>query len=390
MKQTTDISSFENQYKEIVNFIQFEDFSLALKRIIDLTLDTEEISFYREAHDLLAWNDYNESNLDGKKEKYSLFLNRLYTFLVKKSIVSSTDLLEIKNLKKAYSKSSFALGPISFKLKEGEIIGLVGENGNGKTTLLRALCGELLPTEGEINYHFHYQNNYDLRSRLVYIPQRYTSWQGAILDQLRFAAASYGIKGDENLLLVELVLSRLGLRDYQNLQWKNLSSGYKMRFELARMLLRKPKLLLIDEPLANLDINAQQTVLSDFKSIAKSPFRPLGIILSSQQLYEVEKAADQVVFLKNGEKKYTQSKINSEDSPHHEFIIEFETEWQYEKLYPIFSALEITKLQYNGGSFLGYFPKTVTMNHFLQLIIENNIPIKYLRDISNSTRRFFV
>lgn len=390
MKKNTDISSFEIQYKEIVNFIQFEDFPLALKRIIDLTLDTEEISFYREAHDLLAWNDYNESNLDGKKEKYSLFLHQLYTFLVKKPIVPSTDLLEIKNLKKAYSKSSFALGPISFKLKEGEIIGLVGENGNGKTTLLRALCGELLPTDGEINYHFHYQNNYDLRSRLVYIPQRYTSWQGAILDQLRFAAASYGIKGEENLLLVELVLSRLGLRNYQNLQWKNLSSGYKMRFELARMLIRKPKLLLIDEPLANLDINAQQTVLNDFKSIAKSPFRPLGIILSSQQLYEVEKAADQVVFLKNGEKKYTQSKINSENSTHHEFIIEFETEWQYEKLYPIFSALEITKLQFNGGSFLGYFPKTVTMNHFLQLIIENNIPIKYLRDISNSTRRFFI
>ena len=62
-----------------------------------------------------------------------------------------------------------------------------------------------------------------------------------------------------------------------------------MRFELARMLLRKPKILLIDEPLANLDILAQQTILDDFRNIAGSPYRPIAIVLSSQQLYEVEK-----------------------------------------------------------------------------------------------------
>lgn len=87
---------------------------------------------------------------------------------------------------------------------------------------------------------------------------------------------------------MQLVIARMGLRSYRELSWKSLSSGYKMRFELARMLLRKPQLLLIDEPLANLDIVAQQVVLDDFRTIAKSPFRPLGIVLSSQQLYEVE------------------------------------------------------------------------------------------------------
>lgn len=71
-----------------------------------------------------------------------------------------------------------------------------------------------------------------------------------------------------------------------------------MRFELARMLLRKPKILLIDEPLANLDILAQQTILDDFRNIAGSPYRPIAIVLSSQQLYEVEKTSQQVVFLK--------------------------------------------------------------------------------------------
>ena len=95
-----------------------------------------------------------------------------------------------------------------------------------------------------------------------------------MLENLQFAAVTYGYKPEENELVVELTIARLGLRKFRNHSWKSLSSGYKMRFELARMLLRKPKILLIDEPLANVDIIAQQTVLEDFMSIAKSPFRP--------------------------------------------------------------------------------------------------------------------
>ena len=57
-------------------------------------------------------------------------------------------------------------------MKSGEIIGLVGENGNGKTTLLRSLCGDLKPTSGSIKYNFPCKDDYDLRTKLVYIPQR--------------------------------------------------------------------------------------------------------------------------------------------------------------------------------------------------------------------------
>ncbi len=102
-----------------------------------------------------------------------------------------------------------------------------------------------------------------------------------MFENLQFTASSYGYKPEENKLIVELIIARLNLRKYRNHSWKDLSSGYKMRFELARMLLRKPKILLIDEPLANLEILAQQTVLEDFKAIAKSPFRRIGIVLSS-------------------------------------------------------------------------------------------------------------
>lgn len=379
---------FEKQYEKILHSLQFEDFTFTLKRIIDLTLDTEDFSFYKKTYNLLAWVDYNQSNTEEKKEKYLTILQELHQFLSKKEIKIQKCLLEINNLKKSYSKSPFALGPINLKISEGEIIGLVGENGNGKTTLLRSLCKELNPTEGEIKFHFTYSDIYDLRTQLIYIPQRTNNWYGSMLDNLRFTASCYGVASEENELITDLILSRMGLRDYKKLSWKNLSSGYKMRFELARMLLRKPKLLLIDEPLANLDIMAQQIVLDDFKAIAKSPFRPLGIVLSSQQLYEVEKTSDQVIFLKHGEQRNL--KTETIDNKIHEFIIEFESDWNQEELYKTFQQLNLIKLHYNGGTYIANFPATTSIKNFLETIIQENIPIKYFRDISNSTRRFFI
>ncbi len=383
---------FEKQYSDIVQALQFEDYTYTLKRIIDLTLDTENVSFYKKTCELLSWVDYNESNHEGKKEKYSSLLQELRQFLSKKKVKEPVLLAEVKDLKKSYSRSSFSLGTVNLKISEGKIIGLVGENGNGKTTLLRSLCGELLPTDGSISYHFKTEDCYELRTRLVYIPQRTDTWYGSMLDNLRFTASSYGIKAEENEWLVDLVIARMGLRNYRNLKWKDLSSGYKMRFELARMLLRKPKLLLIDEPLANLDILAQQTVLEDFKAIARSPFRPLGIVLSSQQLYEVEKTSDEVIFLKQGEQKTVNSsdpKTGNKETVK-ELVIEFESEWNQEQLFLILNKLNLSRLHHNGGTYIGYFPESVSVKDFLQTSIQEDIPIKYFRDISNSTRRFFV
>ena len=380
---------FEKQYQEIINFLHFEDYTIALKRIIDLTLDTKEISFYKKTCELLKWVDYNESNLVEKKEKYSIILNELYQFLSKKELYEPKTLLVAENVKKSYSHSAFSLGPISLKINEGEIIGLVGENGNGKTSLLRLLCAELKPTYGNISYKLEYKDWYDLRTKLIYIPQRPNIWYGSILDNLRFTASSYNITGEENDLMVDLITSRMGLRKYRNMNWKNLSSGYKMRFELARLLLRKPKLLLIDEPLANLDILAQQTVLEDFKFIAKSPFSPIGIVLSSQQLYEVEKNSDQVIFLKQGEQKNLPQEKNS-NTESQELIIEFESDWTQENLHAMFEKISLKKLQYSGGSYIAYFSENTSMNDFLKIIISENISIKHLRNISDSTRRYFI
>lgn len=384
---------FQKYFDNIKQLFEYDDFNQLVKRIIDLTLDTKDITYYRKTIELLDWLDINNNSIEVKK-RYQEILEDLYQFLAKKTSTVNTErklLLSTDNLIRSYSKSMFALGPISFSMKEGQIIGLVGENGNGKTTLLRSLCGELKPTGGLINYNFPIDNKYDLRSHLIYIPQRTPTWKGSLLSNLQFTAASYGVKGEENQLLVQLIVARMGLRKYRGYKWKNLSSGYKMRFELARALLRNPKILLIDEPLANLDILAQQVVLDDFKNMASSPFRSMGIILSSQQLYEVEKTSDYVIFLKNGSPRNIDNDntdVTLKEVP--QTIIEFESDWSQEQLREAFVHLEFSRFQINGGTYVVSFPENITQTVFLQTVLDKQIPIVYFRNISNSTRRFFL
>ena len=381
---------FETQIKELYQLLNYENYAQLVKRIIDFTLDTEDIVQYKETLNLLDWLDSNtpKNNL---KEKLTVTVEQLYNQLNTKELSSDTQiLLSVQSLIRSYKKSAFALGPISFDIKERQIVGLVGENGNGKTTLLRLLCGELQPMGGSIKYGFPYKDNYELRSHLIYIPQRTASWHGSLLSNLKFTASTYGINGEANELICQLIIARMGLRKFRNHKWKDLSSGYKMRFELARALLRKPKLLLIDEPLANLDILAQQTVLDDFRDIARSPFRPAAIVLSSQQLYEVEKTSDDVIFLKNGSPRNLIKDTDAVFTEVPKFIMEFESEWDQEQIYSALSLLGIERLQRNGGTYVASFPESVTIEDFLQLILDKHIPITYLRNISNSTRRFFL
>lgn len=205
-------------------------------------------------------------------------------------------------------------------------------------------------------------------------------------ENLEFTASSFGYTPEENNLVVDLVITRLGLRKFRKHSWNNLSSGYKMRFELARMLLQKPKILLIDEPLANLDILAQQTILDDFRNIANSPFRPIAIVMSSQQLYEVEKTSNQVVFLKLGKQK---NLLNENENVKH-LIIEFESTFSLSELNTIFSGNNLISLEQNGGTYIATFSEISSVNDFLKIVISKEVPLLYMRNISNSTRRFFV
>ena len=81
------MSEFEKQYDELLNFLKFEDFSILTKRIIDLTLDTEDINYYKKANEFLIWLDQNENNVEAKKTKFQEILSDLHQALISKPIL---------------------------------------------------------------------------------------------------------------------------------------------------------------------------------------------------------------------------------------------------------------------------------------------------------------
>ena len=289
-------------------------------------------------------------------------------------------------LVKRFARGGFTLGPVDVRVPPGHILGLVGENGNGKTTLLRLLAGDLAPDAGTLDWGAPQRDPYGLRSQLAYIPQRPHQWGGRLMDHLQYAARSHGLSGPSNRSMVELVIARLSLRAFRGHQWKQLSSGYKMRFELARALLTRPRVLLLDEPLANLDINAQQTLLSDLQSLARSPWHPIAMVLSSQQLYEVEKVADAVLFLENGQPRNLSERFAQMAG----CAVEFETAWTTPALLDWLHHLPEHTHQVSGHTHIVSFAADFPAAQFLRQAVEAHMPLGYFRDITGSTRRLFV
>ncbi|SDL48291.1 ABC transporter ATP-binding protein [Chryseobacterium taihuense] len=382
------MTKHQQRVVEVKHFFDNKDTVLGFRKLMDCAMDTQNIDIYKEAIELTDWKekypDYTEEFIQKSKD----LLLKIEKIPVQEHSLEPS-VLRARNILKSYGSNRFSLGPVSVEINKGQVYGLVGENGNGKTTLLRILAKEISYSEGELNYSFNDQpkNDFDLRTKLVYIPQRTEKWYGSLKDNLKFVLSNYGVSPEENETRTLMMIARLGLWNYKHLKWSELSSGYKMRFELARTLLRKPEILLLDEPLANLDVLAQQVILEDLKSIANSVNNPIALILSSQQLYEVEKISDKVIFLKNG-----QYKDNSElqDTEKSHLIIEIDTTESREKLLEIFRDFSPEKLNFNGGIFVVYFPSETKFSEVMKVLGNAGAEIVYIRNISSSTRRFFV
>jgi ABC-2 type transport system ATP-binding protein len=360
-----------------------EDWELAYRKLLEAVIDTRQPVLYREALKLTELKFSENFNGLVFKEKALSLMSKVESHGVSALSPLHQTLVTAQNITKLYKRGGFKLNEMNLTLRRGDLFGLVGENGNGKTTLLRILAAELEASSGVINYEFSYRNNYDLRTKLVYIPQRIEKRYGSIIENLQLVAAHYGVPPEENELEVLMTIARLGLWNYRFLNWDELSSGYKMRFELARTLLRQPDVLFLDEPLANLDILAQQTVLDDLKHIAKSASKPIGIILSSQQLYEVERNSDFVFFLKKG---ILQQPLAQNET---KLAIEIETTMPRLELQDLLSSLNINSIKEHGGLFIISFGTGTTFFELLELILKNRISFTSLRDISKSKRRFF-
>lgn len=382
------MTKHQHRVNEVYHFFENKDTVLGFRKLLDCAMDTQNMEIYKEATELTDWKEKYPTYTEELIEKSKNLLQKIEKIPVQEHSLEKS-VLRARNILKSYGSNRFSLGPVSVEINKGQVYGLVGENGNGKTTLLRILAKEISFNEGELNYSFNVEpkDEYDLRTKLVYIPQRTEKWYGSLKDNLKFVLSNYGVKPEENETRTLMMIARLGLWNYKHLKWSELSSGYKMRFELARTLLRQPEILLLDEPLANLDVLAQQVILEDLKSIANSVNNPIALILSSQQLYEVEKISDKVIFLKNGQYKDNSELQNAENS---HLIIEIDTPESREKLLEVFKDFNLEKLNFNGGVYVAYFSSATKFYDVISALGNARTELVYIRNISSSTRRFFV
>nr|WP_314287446.1 ATP-binding cassette domain-containing protein [uncultured Capnocytophaga sp.] len=383
------MNKHQQRVQEAIQFLTQNDINVGFRKLLDCVTDTQDMAFYQKAIDLTDWKSLNPEQEATFTQKAIALLNEVANCPVQEAIVEKPVIIA-QNLCKQYGYNAFSLGPVSLSINKGQVYGLVGENGNGKTTLLRILARDLSYNAGSLQYFFKQkpENEYDLRTKLAYIPQRTDKWYGSLKDNLKFALACYRVAPKENELRTLLMIARLGLWKYKHLEWNALSSGYKMRFELARTLLRQPELLLLDEPLGNLDVLAQQVILEDLKMIANSVNNPIALILSSQQLFEVEKISDKVIFLKNGQ--YRENTENEKEEAPSQLIVELDTTNSREELLEVFKPFSFEKLQYNGGIYVAYFSADTQYSQVLEALGKAKIELTYIRNISASTRRFFV
>lgn len=377
-----------SQAQEIAAHLQHNDVQLAVRRMLDLSLESNDSSFMRES---IAWSKQLSAS-NGEDIVSANFLQEGHRLIEKATAIKnytayqSKQLIKANGISKKYSKGNFYLKPVSLSLTNGQITGIVGENGNGKTTLLRCLSGQLAIDGGSIDYSLlNKPDYYNVKHYVAFIPQRIPRWYGQLKDNLHFSAAISGLKEEENELMVDFMLERLGLTKFALLNWEQISSGYRTRFELARILLQKPQLLILDEPLANLDIKAQQTVLTDLQFIAKSAYNPMGIILSSQQLHEVEKVADDVIFIRNGESIVNATKKQSEAEA--ENVLEIESTASREQIAEVLKEFDVS-IGFNGGFYTISSPDK-TADEIVAKLFEDKVTITYFRDITHSTKRYF-
>jgi len=299
-------------------------------------------------------------------------------------------LFSCDQLTKQYPNGAFTLSDISIRLEAGKITGVVGENGNGKTTLLRIVAGELGHDSGEIHFFGESESSEldweNIRSRIAYIAQRIPKWYGLLRTNLIFEASIRGYKGKAADEIVDELISKLGLAEYADLKWSEISTGYRLRFQLAKMLIGKPELLVLDEPIANLDINAQEKFLADLRLLVSDPARRVSVILSSQQLHEIENVSDGVIFLKKGRMIYAGDvdKIG-EEREWNEF--ELQTDLSPEQLKACLRENE--SIIYSGKTAHIKVVLDFSAEQFLEKVIGAGGTVLYFRNISSSTRRLF-
>ncbi len=202
--------------------------------------------------------------------------------------------LVIQNIEKKYGAKK-VLSNLSFKCKKGEVIGLLGLNGAGKTSLMKILTGFNLNWTGNISL-----NGIDLKKRLKdvqqltgYLPENNPLYEDLmVIEYLKLTSKLYRVKNPD----INKIIHSTGLSNYKHHKIGKLSKGYKQRVGLAASIIHKPELLILDEPMTGLDPKQILEIRKLIKELGKKKI----IILSSHILNEVESLCSRIILIHEG------------------------------------------------------------------------------------------
>ena len=218
-------------------------------------------------------------------------------------------LVSATNLKKHFGETH-AVDDVSLQIKAGEIYGLVGADGAGKTTTMRLLVGALRPDHGEITvcgYDVIRKTEY-ARSQLGYLSQRFSMYEDlTVLENIRFFAEVRGLKSNEWLPRSLEILDFVGLEKFKDRRAGQLSGGMKQKLGLASALVTKPKLLLLDEPTTGVDPVTRQDFWQLLIKLVSVNEDGVAVIISTPYMDEASRC-HRVGLMKAG-------RVIAEDSP---------------------------------------------------------------------------
>ena len=211
----------------------------------------------------------------------------------------SSPSIHIHALSYAYERQK-VLSDLSLTIVGQGIVGLLGPNGAGKSTLMRLLTGYLSVSEGVIEIYgqsIGSKSGPQIRKLIGYLPERNPLYEEMyVRELLHYSGRLYGLRGATLRRRIEEMIQSCGLEEVHKKKIQSLSKGYKQRVGLARSLLHRPKLLILDEASAGLDPNQ----MAEFRQLLRNLSSEMCILFSTHILQEIEELCDEVLLLNRG------------------------------------------------------------------------------------------
>ena len=276
----------------------------------------------------------------------------------------------IKHFFRRKTKSIKVIKDISFKIKEGEIVGFLGANGAGKTTILKMLCGLIYPSEGSIlvsGYSpFRRKESFLKKITLIMGQKQQLIWDLPPIESFYLNASIYDIDKLEAKRRIKKLSDMLEIDDELYIPVRKLSLGQRMKSELLAALIHEPKILFLDEPTLGLDINAQRNLRKFLKKYNNDT--NATICLTSHYMKDITSLCKRVICVHNGSISYD-GKLDlllRKLSPVKEILIVCHTEE------------DVLKLENSGFSIKNKTKNEITIN------VENNLVTSSLKMILNN------